>query len=147
MATILRIAAFLIAMSAPILAEAAGIDVTLHVPGIQRQRGEIFAGLYDAAGWSGNHWLSAAHVTVTGQCAVRPPIMVLAAKSVTEVARFVGDMLFLQPIPLQVNVEGRSPRRCRLREEPWQIRYGSSTPQRPVVKFFLLDLEFVQEEL
>lgn len=64
LATMVRIAAVLMAMLAPIAADAASIGVTLHVTGIQRQKGEIFAGLYDAAGWGGDHWLSAAHVVV-----------------------------------------------------------------------------------
>jgi uncharacterized protein (DUF2141 family) len=66
MTTTLRVAAFLIAISAPTLAEAAGIDVTLHVTGIEQQKGEVFAGLYDAAGWSGDHFVSATHVAVNG---------------------------------------------------------------------------------
>lgn len=66
MTTTLRLAALLVAMSAPSLAEAAGIDVTLHVTGIEQQKGEVFAGLYDAAGWSGEHFLSASHVAVSG---------------------------------------------------------------------------------
>jgi uncharacterized protein (DUF2141 family) len=53
--------------STPILAEESdGIDVTLQVTGISDPAGEIFAGLYDTAGWSGDHFLSAAHVTVKG---------------------------------------------------------------------------------
>jgi uncharacterized protein (DUF2141 family) len=66
MTTILRVTALLIAISAPMLGQAAGIDVTLHVTGIQQQKGEVFAGLYDAAGWSGDRFLSAAHVAVKG---------------------------------------------------------------------------------
>ena len=66
MSTAVRVAAFLIALSTPTLATAAGIDVTLHVTGIEQQKGEVFAALYDAAGWSGDHLISGAHVAVTG---------------------------------------------------------------------------------
>jgi uncharacterized protein (DUF2141 family) len=59
-------AALLIGVSTPTVVEAAGIDVTLHVTGIEKQQGEVFAGLYDARSWSGDHFLSAAHVAVNG---------------------------------------------------------------------------------
>ena len=61
-----RLAAFLIVVSTPIIVEAAGIDITVHVTGIEKQKGEVFAGLYDAQSWSGDHFLSAAHVVVNG---------------------------------------------------------------------------------
>lgn len=67
MRTFLSIAAFLLIVSAPALAEeSGGVDVTLHVTGISDPGGEIFAGLYDASGWSGDRFLSAAHVAVKG---------------------------------------------------------------------------------
>lgn len=67
MRTCLYIAVFLLMALGPALAEeSGGIDVTLHVTGIAEPDGEIFAGLYDSAGWSGDHFLSAAHVVVKG---------------------------------------------------------------------------------
>jgi uncharacterized protein (DUF2141 family) len=57
----------LVSIAVYALALAAGIDVTLHVTGIEKQNGEVFAGLYDARSWSGDHFLSAAHVAVNGQ--------------------------------------------------------------------------------
>jgi uncharacterized protein (DUF2141 family) len=62
----LHLVAFVIGISAPALAESAEIDVTLHVTGIQQRKGEVYAGLYDAAGWSGDHFLNGAHVAVNG---------------------------------------------------------------------------------
>jgi uncharacterized protein (DUF2141 family) len=66
MTNTLRLAALLIALSGPTLARAAGIDVTVHVTGIQQPKGEVLAGLFDGAGWRGEHFLSAAHVAVNG---------------------------------------------------------------------------------
>jgi uncharacterized protein (DUF2141 family) len=61
-----RLAVLLAAMSLAPSARAAGVDVALHVTGIQPQKGEIFAGLYDAAGWRGERFLSGDHVAVSG---------------------------------------------------------------------------------
>ncbi len=66
MTSVLCLTAFLIAVSSPIAAMAAGTDVTVHVTSIKDQKGEVFAALYDKAGWSGEHPLAAAHVAVTG---------------------------------------------------------------------------------
>jgi len=62
----LRLAAVLIAVSAPTIVDAAGVNITVHVTGIEKQKGEVFAGLYDASNWSGDHFISAAHVAVNG---------------------------------------------------------------------------------
>ena len=62
----LSAAAFLIALCAPAIARSAGVEVSVHVTGIEQQKGEIFAGLYDASTWTGDNFLSAAHVAVTG---------------------------------------------------------------------------------
>jgi uncharacterized protein (DUF2141 family) len=62
----LRLAAVLMATAAPTIADAAGIDITVHVTGIDMQKGEVFVGLYDASNWSGDRFLSAAHVAVKG---------------------------------------------------------------------------------
>jgi uncharacterized protein (DUF2141 family) len=51
-------------MMAPHSAEAANVDVTVHVVGIANQKGEVFAALYDEAGWKADHALSSAHVPV-----------------------------------------------------------------------------------
>ncbi|WP_322082802.1 DUF2141 domain-containing protein [Burkholderia sp. BCC1972] len=66
MMNILQIIAALIAVSIPTIATAGGIDITVHVVGIEKQKGEVFAGLYDASTWRNDHFLSAAHVVVDG---------------------------------------------------------------------------------
>jgi len=46
-------------------AATAEINVAVHVSGIEKQSGAVYAGLYDASGWKGGHFIMAVHVPVT----------------------------------------------------------------------------------
>lgn len=48
------------------LAAAAEINVAVHVVGIEKPNGAVYAGLYDASGWKDGHFIKAVHVPVTG---------------------------------------------------------------------------------
>ena len=57
---------FLSVLILPALASAEEIDVTIHIIGIEQQKGAVYAGLFDAETWSGDRRLATAKADIAG---------------------------------------------------------------------------------